>query len=114
MGEGMGLEQYAGMSDEQKLVALLVKMDNIEYRFDGLEKRIDTKPCPSPECLRCQQDLADLKSWRVKREAELNRDAESEQDDQEREAWVVPMWAMVIMTAVSLIVTVGLALSTGG
>jgi hypothetical protein len=39
-----GLEQYRGMTADEKLTALCVKMDNIEARLDSLP------PCPSPRC----------------------------------------------------------------
>lgn len=39
-----GLEQYQGMSADEKLTVLCVKMDNIEARLDSLP------PCPSPRC----------------------------------------------------------------
>ena len=39
-----GLEQYRGMTADEKLTVLCVKMDNIETRLDQLP------PCPSPRC----------------------------------------------------------------
>jgi len=39
-----GLEQYKGMTADEKLTVLCVKMDNIEARLDSLP------PCPSPRC----------------------------------------------------------------
>ena len=40
----VGLEQYKGMTADEKLTVLCVKMDNIEARLDSLP------PCPSPRC----------------------------------------------------------------
>jgi hypothetical protein len=59
------------MSDDQKLIALLVKMDSLETRFDSLEDRIATKPCPSPMCQQCQERIADIEQYKAKREAEI-------------------------------------------
>lgn len=99
----MGLEQYAGMSLEEKVTVILVKQDNIE-------NLIAAKPCPSPQCIRCQADVADLKLKEAERATREAAEAASEQDDQEREAWVVPMWAMVITTVISVATTVVLAI----
>ena len=40
----MGLEEYQGMDDSQKLTVLCVKFDNLEERLGSLP------PCPSPKC----------------------------------------------------------------
>lgn len=92
----MGLEQYAGMNVEQKLSTLLVKVDN-------LEQHIIAKPCPSPECVRCRADVAELKQWKAMRTAQLEDEAEAENDKQSREAWVIPMWVSVIVSVGAIV-----------
>lgn len=94
----MGLEQYAGMDDSQKLTALLVKVDN-------LERRVVEKPCPSPECLACRKDIADLKLWQASRIAQLADEADREDQEASREAWVVPMWVSVLISAAAIVIS---------
>lgn len=95
----MGLEQYAGMSLEEKVTVILVKQDNIE-------NLIAAKPCPSPDCIRCRGDVAELKVWKTKRETELAAEAEQKDDKQAREAWVIPLWASVIFSAAAIVFSI--------
>lgn len=99
----MGLEQYAGMSDEIKLATLLVKVDNIE-------SLIAAKPCPSLECVQYRQRLQSLEEWRTKRVAELALNAEREDIEQAREAWVIPMWVAVLVSAATMVISLFLEL----
>jgi len=99
----MGLEQYAGMSDEVKLATLLVKVDNIE-------SLIAAKPCPSQECVQYRQRLQSLEEWRTKRMAEIAKEDEIDQDHKAREAWVIPMWVAVGVSAATMVISLFLEL----
>lgn len=51
-----GLEQYQGMSADEKLTVLCVKMDNLERRLDA------TPPCPAPRCNEHERRLTALET----------------------------------------------------
>ncbi len=127
-----GLEQYAGMTMEEKVTVLLVK-------FDDLERSIMAKPCPSPECVKCRGDVAELKvmyakhladsenaisdlrdieqevveisTWKSKREAELGKDEKIEEETHTREAWVIPLVVLGLIEAATFIISLGMWLS---
>jgi hypothetical protein len=101
----VSLSQYAGMTDEQKLMTVLVKLDN-------LEKQIMDKPCPSPECLQCRQRIGTLEMWMTKRMAELADEKEIEESESQREAWVVPMWVSVIVSVSAIMISLLVEVST--
>jgi hypothetical protein len=127
-----GLEQYAGMTMEEKVTVLLVK-------FDDLERNILAKPCPSPECVRCRADIAEMKvvyakhlaesdnaisdlrdveqevgnisAWKSKREAELGKDEKIDEETHTRESWVVPLIVLGLIEAATFVISVGMWLS---
>lgn len=127
-----GLEQYSGMSMEEKVTVLLVK-------FDDLERSIMAKPCPSPECIKCRGDIAemkvlyakhlaesdnaiadlrdvelevsDLSSWKTQREATLCKEAKIEDETHTRESWVVPLIVLGLIEAATFLISLGMWLT---
>ena len=51
-----------------------------------------------------------LEEWRTKRMAEIAKEDEIDQDHKAREAWVIPMWVAVGVSAATMVISLFLEL----
>lgn len=130
----MGLEQYAGMTSDEKIIAVLVEVSGLKEDLSEMKDMMKAKPCPSPDCVKCKSDIsqmqilftkhmvesdnaiADLRvaeerisemaTWKSRRETELADSAKVEEGKEQREAWVIPMWIAVVVSAGATLISV--------